>query len=250
MKGSNKREISKISSDIAISSHVILPIETVLSSDTVLPTDTVLYRLRPNIIGNINGVYKMVMDTETNGLNDTKDVLQIAWVIFNSDNEIIKKVSIYVKNRKNKPDAFEINKISDEVLEEQGILFYDVIKCFVDDLNTCDTVIGHNVLFDTKAINKNIERYNIPIENNNGIIITDIFKEKNIVCTLKLYKKYLEPIEKNYEKPISKKLVDMFKSFFGHDFENAHDALGDVLATFECYNKLLIPNLLDMVFMK
>ena len=40
------------------------------------------------------------------------------------------------------------------------------------------------------------------------------------------------------EKPISKKLVSMYFNFFEKNIINAHDALSDVDATFECYKIL------------
>jgi DNA polymerase-3 subunit alpha len=184
-----------------------------------------------------NDYYTMVFDTETNSLYG--DIIQIAWFIVNSKNDIIKTVSLYIKNRKNKPEAFEVNHISDETLEEKGIEFYDAMQLFITDLNTCNTVIGHNVKYDTLTVNKNIKKFKITVSDEFDNQVQDMFLGKTIICTMNLYKKFIEPIKKKNDVKMSKKLVEMYKYFFGQEFENAHDALGDIMATFDCYKKLM-----------
>ena len=126
---------------------------------------------------------------------------------------------------------------------EQGIPFYDAISEFITDLNNCNSVIGHNISFDIKKINDNIKKYIIPIVDNNNNLIFDIFYDKKIICTLKLYSNYIEKInldrKKNNQKPLGKKLIDMYKYFFDTEFINAHNAINDVLATYDCYKKLI-----------
>ena len=201
-------------------------------SDILVPMIRLLVILLPT-----EEYYTMVFDTETNALYG--DIIQIAWIIVNSKNEIIKTVSLYIKNRKNKPDAFEVNHISDETLEEHGIEFYDAMKLFITDLNTCNNVIGHNVQYDTRTVNKNIKKFKIPVIDELDNSPEDIFIGKTIICTMKLYKSFIEPIEKEKNIKMSKKLIEMYKNFFGKEFTNAHDALGDIMATFECYKKLI-----------
>ena len=214
-----------------------------LNEDTITDVSNKHYKARPSIVVYNVSNNKMIVDTETNGLGFKTDVLQIAWIVINDKHEILTRGNMLIKNRKNRPAAFLINKISDEDLEKKGVLFYDVISQFIDDLNMCDTVIGHNVQFDIKAICNDITKSGISICDPDGNKIDNIFEGKKIECTMKMYKKFLEPIEKkrqtNGQEPLSKKLCEMYKYFFGTDFDNAHDAMADVMATFECYDVLV-----------
>jgi DNA polymerase III epsilon subunit-like protein len=207
------------------------------NEDSVLEELNVNDRLTPVLTNgeNVNN-YTMVFDTETNYLYG--DIIQIAWIVIDYNNEIIKTVSMYIKNRKNNPEAYAINHITDQTLKEKGIEFIEVMQLFFSDLNTCKTVIGHNVQYDTKTVVKNIKKFKIPIFDELGNTIQDIFIGKKIICTMKLYKSFIFSIEKENGIKMSKKLVEMYKYFFGQEFENPHDALGDIMATFECYKKL------------
>ena len=193
---------------------------------------------------------KIIFDTETNGLSSTNDIIQIAYYIVDSDNNIIETPkSFYIKFRKNNPngDAYKINGISEELLNQEGEEFEIAITQFYNDLENCDEVIGHNIAFDIKMINSNIKKYKISLFDKNNDKIENLFTNKKIVCTQKLYTEFLKPIDLEIkkksptEKPISKKLVNMYFNFFDKHIINAHNALSDVDATFECY-KILTEN--------
>jgi DNA polymerase III epsilon subunit-like protein len=211
--------------------------------DSKKKQNSLMFRPSPDIIGNLHGPDKFIFDVETNGLDENSDVLSIAYYIVDNNNVILKTVSMYIKNRKNTEGAFHINNILDETLENDGICFYEVIKCFVEDLNTCNEIIGHNVSFDIFKMNENIKRHCIPVINEHGEKIEDIFKDKKITCTMRIYMRYIKPInifkKKNKQELLKKGLGDMYINFFEKSFENAHTALADIGATFECYLKLI-----------
>ena len=200
-------------------------------------------KINPYIIANTIGNNIMIFDTETNGLDANSDILQIGYIISNTENVIIKKEKFYISNRVNLPQAFKINGITSEILNEKGIPFYDVISTFISDLNTCNKIIGHNISFDINKINDNIKKYVIPIYDIQNNLVLNIFNDKEIICTLKMYSKYIKNInierKKNNLTKLSIRLCSMFEYFFNHSFDNAHDALSDVIATFECYKKLI-----------
>lgn len=200
-------------------------------------------KTNPDIIINTVGNNIMIFDTETNGLDANSDILQIAYIIVNTENVIIKKENFYISNRINCYQAFKINGITSEMLNEKGIPFYNAMSIFVSDLNNCNKVIGHNITFDINKINDNIKKYDIPIFDIQNNIILNIFNDKEIICTLKMYSKYIKNInierKKNNLNKLSIRLCAMFEYFFNYQFDNAHDALSDVIATFECYKKLI-----------
>ena len=173
-----------------------------------------------------NNKYKIVLDTETNGVDKYDDILQLAYIIIDDENNIIKTVNKFIKNRKNKPDVFEKNNITDEMLNN-GDNFIDVFTEFIKDMENITDIIGHNIQFDIRMINENIEKYNLIIEN--------IFENVEIICTLNLFRNYVKLNNIN----VKLNLETMYKVLTNNDLIGAHDALNDINGTFECY-KILI----------
>ena len=142
--------------------------------------------------------HKIIFDTETNGLRSIDDIIQIAYYVVDSDNIIIgSPVSSYIKLRKNdkNKDAYKINGISEELLNQEGIEFKIAITTFFNALENCDEIIGHNISFDIRMINSNIDKYKISLFDKNNEKIENIFINKKIVCTQKLYTEFLKPID-------------------------------------------------------
>ena len=177
----------------------------------------------------------MILDTETNGLSNNSDILSIAYIIVNDKNDIIKKVTRYIKGRFNNPMTYKINGIKQTELDN-GIEFEEVIEELVKDIEICNTIIGHNIDFDIRKIMDNIEKYDIKIVNNRTGKKFDIKDTLNILCTKKMYKEHIKTIDMKENKL---NLVDMYRYFYNKDYDGAHDAMNDVIATFECFVKLI-----------
>jgi len=165
---------------------------------------------------------KLIFDTETSGF-DNPDILQLAYIIIDENNNIIKKANYYIKNRISSVKAMKIHNITIDKLREFGKDFYTVINEFIIDLENVNTIIGHNLDFDIRVVLNNLRKYDIKIIINN-------IEEYNIFKYFIIYDTY-----KTSKLALSKLYFNLFNS----NINNAHDALGDVEATLKCYLQLI-----------
>ncbi len=166
----------------------------------------------------------MIFDTETSDFNG--DILQISWFILDSSNQVISKHNYYIKDRLSSKDSYSIHKISIEKLRSKGTDFSMVIKKFIECLDDVSTVVGHNVGYDVRCVQKNLRKYDIIILNpDTQNQIFDVFESKDVICTKKL----------SGGKSLDKLYIDLFKE----KMIDAHDSLVDVKYTYQCYTKLL-----------
>jgi DNA polymerase III epsilon subunit-like protein len=168
----------------------------------------------------------IILDTETSELNG--DIIQLAYIIVDKDYNIIKQVDRYVKNRVSSLDSFLIHNINIDTLRTNGIEFYDIIKEFVIDLETINILVGHNINYDLRVLINNIRKFNIQIVSDDKQIF-NIFKNFIIHDTCTLSNK--------------KSLSNLYFDFFNKEIDNAHNAINDVIATFECYKYIKSNNL-------
>ena len=163
----------------------------------------------------------MVLDTETSDLNG--DVIQLAYIIIDENFKIIKTVNKFIKDRIPSKETILIHGITVEKLRKEGTEFNDVFKEFITDLKNIDYIVGHNIAFDLRIIINNLRKFEIKIISN-GKINYNIFKNYEIKDTYTLS---------------NKKLEILYNELFNKPIIGAHNALNDVLATFECYKYLL-----------
>lgn len=175
----------------------------------------------------------IVLDTETSGFYN--DVLQLAYIICDQTGTIIKKIDKYVKNRLPTIDSTKIHGIDIHKIKSDGIEFYEVIKEFLENLSDCKTIVGHNVQYDLNTIHNDIRTYGLSIVDSNNNPILNFYSKIEIKDTMSmnLLKKKI-------------KLEELYFNLFNKNFSGAHNALNDVIATKECYFKLLILNNKDI----
>ncbi len=145
--------------------------------------------------------------TSTNIKNwDSCRLVQIAWMVYSDDNQLISKDCKIVK-----PDGFEIpesataiHKISTEMALECGEPIADVMSSFLAATKDVDTVVAHNISFDNNVIISEMIRLGLD---------TDEWTDLNRHCTMKsntkpfqrwpklcnLYKKLIGPIGGNID---------------------------------------------------
>jgi DNA polymerase-3 subunit epsilon len=169
---------------------------------------------------NINNT--LIFDTETSGFDDI-DIIQIAYIIINENNNIIKKQNYYIKDRISSIKAQKIHNITVDKLRKIGKDFFDVMNEFIMDLQNVNTIVGHNLDFDIRVVLNNLRKYDIKIIVNNNEEY-ELFKYFIIYDT---YKKSKVTLNKLY--------FDLFND----NINNAHDALSDVEATLKCYLELI-----------
>lgn len=164
--------------------------------------------------------YKMILDVETNGYNN---IIQICYCIVDDNNVIIKDQNFLLFNNKYESDFYDKIKIDDII--KYGINPIILINKINDDLQHCNTIIGHNILFDIRKIYQYAEKFNMIFD----------YSNKKIVCTMKESRKYDIARDKNnrIKNPTLNELCGHFKIV--PDKDKFHDASYDVFMTLQCY---------------
>lgn len=193
----------------------------------------------------------LVFDTETTGLpsnnyeaqkgkwyNFWGHIVQLSWILYDTEtNSIIQQEDKIIKLDENielPESSVNIHGITREIMNIKGNKLMESIDLFINSLEICDMIMGHNVNFDINMVRAEMIR--------SGAI--DYFKLLNvpIVCTMKKYRKYCKILttskvtgNKYYKYP---KLMELHKKVFGNIPNNLHNALIDVIACLRCYMKI------------
>lgn len=183
----------------------------------------------------------LVFDTETTGtiqkgatfkpLNGFPNLVQIAWNTYTNEGKLLSTQSYIIK-----PYGYTIPKtataihgITTEMAIKDGKESKSIMKLFNRDIDKASILIAHNFRFDSKIVMAESIRVNL---------YCAIFnKSKTIIDTMIRYKEYSKNEYKNKKKKYPK-LIDLYKTVFGTEFDNAHDALADVNACANIYFKL------------
>lgn len=174
----------------------------------------------------------MIFDVETTGFSSTDRVIQVAWMLQDMQGNMIGDERSYLI----KPEGFdiperatEIHGITTQYALDNGEDWDMVMRHFMVDLALADVLVGHNVSFDIRMMDQEIQRkWNRDI------------KSKSSICTMKKSTKYCG------KRP---NLQALHKKLFMEGFEGAHDALADVKATARCFWKLKYMGLINSVIL-
>lgn len=170
----------------------------------------------------------LFIDTETTGLSEQDKIVQIAWIVVpnfknfeeNYKHDHIVKVDIPITNS-------HIHGITDEISQKGKELKY-VLDLIIKDIEdfSIKLIIGHNINYDRNMIINNA----IMIDYDTSLL--SLFKQIPIYCTM-MNGRYL------FNKHKYPKLQELYKLFNNREFENSHNALYDVEATMNCFQKLI-----------
>lgn len=180
----------------------------------------------------------LVIDTETSGLpknwkssysesNNWPHIIQMAWIIYDSNLIEVKRENHYFKNDGFEMDktSFKIHKITTEFLEINGENSKDIMLLLYADLvNFKPLVVGHFIEFDYHMLN--VEFYRIGKEN--------VLAEIRFFCTMKASAPYV----KN-PAVTELKLDQFYKELFEVEPTDLHNALFDALNTAKIFFYLL-----------
>lgn len=180
-------------------------------------------------------------DTESTGLpnnykapasdvNNWPRLVQLGYII--TDNgKIIHQHEAIVR-----PDGFEIQKeasevhgITTETAMRDGAYIVDVLDEFQFWVEQCDTVIGHNISFDTNVIGAEYYRLygKSPLEG------------KKSVCTMLSGIEFCQLPGKYPGKLKYPKLQELYYALFLKPMAQTHTALDDISHTVECYQAMV-----------
>lgn len=162
---------------------------------------------------------KMVLDIETDGGDH---ILQVSYNIYDVHNTLIEQKNIYIYDGIHSTPFYPT--ISPEDIIQFGLTPEKASEIIVNDINNVRIVIGHNVKqFDLVKIKKMIT----PLTIKSDLLIQDTMLESTDIIKIKTFRGYKYP-----------KLIELYKFLFHKEFDNQHNAIDDVNATFECYKKL------------
>jgi DNA polymerase III epsilon subunit-like protein len=179
-----------------------------------------------NLDNSIKRKGTMVLDVENNIKNN--DIIQIAYKIYDQNNNLVKSFNKYVKDRYVDPQAMRITKITTKILKEKGEDFWEIMNEFLIDLNSVVFFVGHFVQTDISKIKNNMEKFGI-------VVNCDPFDRVKIKYTEKIFKQMFPSID-------SLKLESMYYKLFGKKMTGMHDASEDVEYTARCYFKMCEPD--------
>lgn len=179
-------------------------------------------------------------DTECNGLprnyklgvtatNNWPRMIQLAWLVTDDQSNILKKQSyiIYPQGFLIDAEVARLTGISTERAQCEGVSLRTALTEYMSDLQNADIIIGHNIDFDLHILGCELYR--------EGIAYNDLLHKQSL-CTMQRSTDFCAIASNNlyggYKWP---KLEELYSKLFGCMFDNAHDALSDVIATKECY---------------
>ena len=109
---------------------------------------------------------------------------------------------------------------------QKGEDLTSVVEEFLNDYETADLIVGHNIDFDKNVVGAEIIR----------IGLKDIIDTKPSVCTMKSSTDYRALYtEYGYKWPT---LQELYKELFDESFDDAHNSASDVAATERCFWEL------------
>ncbi|HCX20391.1 MAG: DNA polymerase III subunit epsilon [Flammeovirgaceae bacterium] len=181
--------------------------------------------------------YLLFLDTETSGIpislnapiNDLDNwpfVLQLAWVIYSSNGELIKKENHFVWEEEIfiNESSTKVHGITHDELQEKGEDRKSVMRLLASDLRKYKPlIIGHFVEFDSKMVQ--VAFYRSGLKN--------LISQQQHFCTMLASKKYALAANSTYPK-----LEELYHRLFHEVMRDKHNAMHDAEATARCFFQL------------
>lgn len=160
----------------------------------------------------------LILDTETTGLDDNAEVLQLS--IINGNGKVVFNAYFKPLHTSTWDEAMKVNQIKPELLQDkQPISFY--FKTIENLLKNADTIVGYNIPFDIRMLEQN------------GIKLPAHLKFSDVMTD------FSELMQVRKEDGSLKRFrLEYCANFFGFrckEGQTLHDSLTDVMATLYCY---------------
>ena len=213
----------------------------------------------------------LIFDTETTGLPKTKlltkevlhllpFIVQLSYVIFNTVTNRIEVIQDHIINIpldiQISPESTNIHGITKEITLSKGKVLKDILFQFIEDYESCDLLVGHNLSFDVNMLKMETMRL-IQTSLYFEKLYLEEFLEKLIMesnnnsnsnnsntkhyCTMKKTITYcdIKVIDKKGKEYIKfPKLSELHKKMFGYIPKNLHNSLHDVLVCLRCFYQI------------
>ena len=170
--------------------------------------------------------YVLAWDVETTGLSPREDfIIQLAAARFDkTTGEVVKTNKWYIKPAhayEISPKAQEVHGLTKEFIEENGKYFKDVAPEFFEMMEDADLLTYNGNSFDVKFLYEECKRWGLEFP----VLGKKCFDAFSMECRL-----------------TPRTLSAVFEKYMGYQFEDAHDALSDVLATVKVFQAQIANN--------
>jgi DNA polymerase-3 subunit epsilon len=206
---------------------------------------------KPNII--------LVFDTETTGLlpknrcaplSEYPKILQLSFVLYDIEQRrVIQTYNEYIRVSDDtviEQFITDLTGITAQICRVRGVPIENALAAFYDAYMSCDCVIAHNLTFDKKMLEIEIQRNfdkvaHIP---SMPFVFNQTFNDVHgieSVCTMNLGKDQCDLWVENANGRKWKKnpkLSELHQHLFGNIPENLHDALADTVICLRCFLKM------------
>jgi len=186
----------------------------------------------------------LVFDVETTGLIPKKTdnlslmpfIIQLSFIVFNVNTyQIIQKYNSYIKIENIVLEDFIVNLtgITNAICETKGVPVKDAITELYKAYLVCDCIIAHNLSFDKRMIEIEMQRNNLPfpIFANPHIPMHCTMMDSIFICNIAID-------GKNGKFMKFPKLVELYNKLFRYVPENLHNSMVDVLVCLRCFLKI------------
>ena len=188
----------------------------------------------------------LFFDCETTGLPIFRDapiddvenwprVVQIAWLLFDSERKLISAEDHYIIQSKPIPaNATRINHITDELVKEKGVDIKIVLEKFKKDILNSECAIAHNAAFDVPIIEAEFVRSGFE----------KAFIKKRIYCTMEDGREYCKLSKNGHSKYKAPTLEELFKECFYRNESSVkmgenHNSMYDVRVLAKCFFQMM-----------
>jgi DNA polymerase III subunit epsilon len=198
----------------------------------------------------------LLFDTETNGLpknwkasimelDNWPRVIQLAWTLADQSGQILNRKEFLIK-----PNGWEIpveefwtrHGFATEISARDGTAMEGVLDEFLADQARAEFLVAHNIAFDHKVLGAELLRYG-----RRGRKATRLCTMESSVDLCKIpfsgQRSWLSKKDKTYKWP---KLEELHMHLFGKDFDNKHQAGGDLGALEACFFELVARGVLQL----
>ena len=202
----------------------------------------------------------LFIDTETTGLPEKEEdyepsyldfkywpyIVQVGYVVFDAKwNKISENSYIVSPDNYSIPmSSTRIHKITHEEAKRMGVKREDVFNYLNDLLSKVEYIIGHNVNFDINVLKCEIMRIKLKDKLKGEVSFEN--KDYTIIDTMKLGANVCRVptlLSNRYKYP---SLGELYKTLFSKDIKNQHNALADITATVDCFNKMSAMSIIDI----
>jgi len=193
--------------------------------------------------------YYLFFDTETTGLFPQKGdrILSIAYILTDAKGTELYRKNEFVKHKdfkiNEKSIAFEVNGISNEIMNKKGIEPIEVFNGLMEILRGYKPVlVAHNLEFDMKFLMEELLRLEWQ-HRQEEILKLKFFCTKDGTTEILKLERASKRSNHRFKPP---KLSELHQFCFKKPIENAHDALADTIACMNCFFHLRKKGLLKL----